>query len=288
MQQWVKNVFVFLPIFFAGRFSEPDFLYSSLWAFILFCLVASCVYVLNDLSDIEKDKLHPEKKNRPLPSGEINKNSARFFLIALLVLIVSLCYVLMQRDTINIESLVLLGIYFVINLAYSFGLKNVAILDVNLIAVGFLLRVIFGGEMTGLIVSKWALLLTYSLALVLALGKRRGEIIKLNAQNKTRKVLEEYNEQMLNISLAIVSSITIICYIMYTLSPEATAIFEGQGGVNYLFLSVIFVIMGILRYLQQSLVFNKTESPVKFLYTDWFLQLTIVAWVLLFAFILYF
>lgn len=281
VSQWIKNGFIFLPIFFAGQFLNKELLTSSFSAFFVFCFVASAVYVINDLSDVEKDKLHPEKRFRPIASGAISKNKAYIFLFVLI-----LSAAVLGGFTLNSKSLMLIGVYFLMNIGYSFGLKNIAILDINIVAIGFLIRVFVGGSSTDLVVSKWAILLTYGLAMILVLGKRRGELVKVSGNVDTRKVLNNYNLEMLNIALGIVASFTITSYVLYTLSDHAAKLYGN--GYDYLYLSVILVVMGIFRYLQQSIVFNKTESPTKYLYKDVFLQLIILSWVLFYGLVIYF
>ena len=277
VHQWIKNGFVFLPIFFAGEFLNTQLLFGAFLAFIAFSLTSSIVYILNDYKDIEKDKLHPVKKNRPLANGGISKRNALLLLIPLSAAIVCLA-----AFNFTLVSLIPLALYFILNLLYTFYLKVIAILDVAIIAVGFVLRVIFGGLVTSIFVSKWALLLTFSLALVLALGKRRGELI--STENEARPSLKGYNLPFIDTALTITVAITLVCYIMYTISPDVV---EGFGS-EYVYATTLFVLLGLLRYLQQTMVHEKTESPTKFVYTDIFVQLMIVCWVLSFVLIIYF
>ncbi len=276
VHQWVKNLFVFLPAFFAGRLLETTFFTESVIAFFLFSFTASIIYIINDYKDIEKDKLHPEKKHRPLASGAISKHTALLLLIPLVALVVIGAY-----SFLNIQAIVVLAAYFLMNLAYTFYLKNIPIVDVTIIALGFVFRVLFGGFVAVILVSKWALLLTFSLALILALGKRRGELVLM--PSNTRKALQGYTVEFLNIALTIAISITLVSYIMYAVSPEVIKNF----GSDYLYVTTLFVLMGLLRYLQQSVVFNKTESPTKFLYKDHFVQLMVFLWVVSFFVIIY-
>ncbi|WP_414826845.1 UbiA prenyltransferase family protein [Aureitalea sp. L0-47] len=277
VHQWVKNFFVFLPLFFSGRVLEQNLFLNALWAFFLFSLAASFIYVINDYRDIEKDKLHEVKRLRPLASGKISKSHAVVIAILLLVLLGLGCAFLFSPI-----QLIPLLVYIVLNLAYSWGLKNVAIVDVSIIAIGFVLRVLFGGITTGVVVSKWAFLLTFALALVLALGKRRGELMSTKAE--TRKALKGYNLQFIDTALVSSVTIVIVCYIMYSVSPEIAINFNFE----YVYATAFFVILGIFRYLQQTYVFNRTESPTQLVFKDHFLQLVIVLWILTFAGIIYF
>lgn len=275
--QWIKNTFVFLPTFFSGQILLGDVFLKTLIAFFLFSFTASLIYIINDYVDVEQDKLHPTKKNRPIASGKISKAFAKILMGVLLVVILGVGYFYFENYT-----LIPLAIYFVLNLAYSFGLKHIPILDVSIISIGFILRVVFGGLVTGIYVSKWAFLLTFFLALVLALGKRRGELIAINSTS--RKVLDGYNKEFLSAALVISVSITLVCYVMFSISDDVINTF----GTEYIYITTLFVIIAILRYLQLTFVFNKTESPTKVIYSDAFIQVMILLWIISFAVIIYF
>lgn len=278
VNQWVKNLFVFLPLFFSGNLFNIDLLIESFYGFLIFSFVASSIYIINDYVDIEKDKKHPEKKNRPLASGKISKQNA---FILFLVLLVLTCFLLWTFGTLQVAILV--GIYFLMNIAYSFKLKQVAILDVMIIAFGFLLRVFVGGYMTGILVSDWTILLVFDLALILALGKRRGELINADLQGVTRKSLDGYNLNFLNSALAITCTVAVICYMMFILSPETQSKFH-----HYIIYTFVFVFAAVLRYLQQTFVYAKTESPTKLIFKDHFIQLLIVLWGISYVLLIYF
>ena len=173
--------------------------------------------------------------------------------------------------------------YFLMNVAYTFKLKHVAIIDVCIIAIGFVLRVLAGGYATGIYISQWAILLTFVLALVLAIGKRRGELINAQISGKTRRALDGYNVQFADIALSISCTLAIVCYLMFTLSPEVQQKFHSR-----VFYTVIFVVFAFLRYLQQTLVYNKTESPTKIVYRDRYIQVTLVLWLAAFLLQIYF
>lgn len=278
VNQWVKNLFVFLPLFFSGNLFNIDLLIESFYGFLIFSFVASSIYIINDYVDIEKDKKHPEKKNRPLASGKISKQNA---FILFLVLLVLTCFLLWTFGTLQVAILV--GIYFLMNIAYSFKLKQVAILDVMIIAFGFLLRVFVGGYMTGILVSDWTILLVFDLALILALGKRRGELVNAELEGVTRKSLDGYNLNFLNSALAITCTVAVICYMMFILSPETQSKFH-----HYIIYTFVFVFAAVLRYLQQTFVYAKTESPTKLIFKDHFIQLLIVLWGINYVLLIYF
>jgi len=277
VKQWIKNLFVFLPLFFAGEFLNTNLLIGSVLAFFAFSFTSSIIYILNDLKDVEEDKLHPVKKDRPLAHGDISKRNALLLLVPL-----SLAVTLLAIFNFTLLSIIPLALYFVLNLLYTYFLKTIAIIDVAIIATGFVLRVIFGGLVTSIYVSKWALLLTFSLALVLALGKRRGELVSI--QSDARPSLNGYNLPFIDTALTITIAVTLVCYIMYTISPDVV----DRFGSEYVYTTTIFVLLGLLRYLQQTMVFNKTESPTKFVYKDVFIQIMIISWILSFVLIIYF
>lgn len=283
VEQWVKNLFVFLPLFFSGKFIDSNLFLQSVYAFFVFSLISSSIYIINDYSDIESDRKHPEKKNRPLASGAISKPSAIVIFI-LLLLLVGLLFVFGEYYfNINIwKFAVIISLYFVMNLFYTFRLKHVAIIDVCIIAIGFVLRIMAGGYATGIPISQWAIILTFILALVLALGKRRGELINAQISGRTRRALDGYNVQFADIALSISVTIGIISYLMYTVQPEVQEKFGRK-----IFYTFIFVVFAFLRYLQQTLVYNKTESPTKIVYKDRYIQITIILWMLSFVFLIY-
>lgn len=284
IEQWVKNLFVFAPLFFSSNLLNINLLGNSIFAFIVFSFAASCIYIINDYNDVEQDKRHPEKKNRPLASGEISKTRA-LYLLGLLILVEIVLFTTghfyFNQNLWKFAAII--GFYFLMNIAYTFKLKHVAIVDVCIIAVGFVLRVFAGGYITGIPISQWAILLTFVLALVLAIGKRRGELINAQISGKTRKSLDGYNVQFADIALSISVTLAIICYVMFTLSPEVQQKFHPR-----VFYTVIFVVFAFLRYLQQTLVYNKTESPTKIVYKDRYIQITLVLWLISFLLQIYY
>ncbi len=284
VEQWVKNLFVFGPLFFSGNITNYDLFVKSIFAFFIFSIAASSIYIINDYSDIESDRKHPEKRNRPLASGAISKTTAISVLAGLVILNAGLIFFCREHFSQNIwkfSSIIIF--YFLMNLAYTFKLKHVAIIDVCIIAIGFVLRVLAGGYITGIYISQWAVLLTFVLALVLAIGKRRGELINAQVSGKTRKALDGYNVQFADIALSISCTLAIVCYLMFTLSPEVQKRFHPR-----VFYTVFFVVFAFLRYLQQTLVYNKTESPTKIIYKDRYIQITLVLWVVVFLLQIYF
>lgn len=284
VEQWVKNLFVFVPLFFSGNITNVDLFLKSIFAFIVFSLTASSIYIINDYMDIDSDKKHPEKRNRPLASGAISKSVARIMFVVLILSVILITFFGGQYFHENYTKFaIIIGAYFVMNLLYTFKLKHVAIIDVNIIALGFVLRVLAGGYATELPISQWAILLTFVLAMVLAVGKRRGELINAQISGKTRKSLDGYNVQFADIALCICVTLAIICYLMFTLSPEVQERFHPR-----VFYTVFFVMFAFLRYLQQTLVYNKTESPTKIVYKDHYIQITLILWLMAFLLQIYY
>lgn len=277
-EHWVKNMFLFIPAFFAARLNEPVVLRHAVLGFVAFCLIASAVYVLNDMVDAPQDRNHPDKNRRPIASGAIRIPQAIVILVLLLFLGTALSAYL------STDMLVFTMLYFMVNLFYSFSLKHIAIIDVSLIGLGFLLRVFAGGAVTGVAVSQWLIVLTFLLALILGLAKRRGEYVIAMGENNFRKALEGYNLPFLDVSITVCSTVAVVSYLMYCFSPEVTE----RMGSSQIYFTAFFVILGILRYLQLTLVFNKTESPTRALLRDLFLQLVLLAWIGSFAWLLYF
>lgn len=281
--QWVKNMFVFLPLFFSGSIFDSHLFLKSIFAFFVFSFTASSIYIMNDYSDIESDRKHPDKCHRPLASGTITKNIALAILGLLMVSVCGLIFYGSSYFGINLwKFAAIIGFYFIINIAYTFHLKHVAIIDVCIVSLGFVLRVLAGGYATGIPISQWAILLTFVLALVLALGKRRGELVNAQISGKTRKALDGYNVQFADIALSISVTLAIVSYLMFTVQPEV----QERFGLK-IFYTVLFVVFAFLRYLQQTLVYNKTESPTKIIYKDRYIQLTVFLWIITFLFLIY-
>lgn len=277
-KHWVKNAFLFIPLFFAGEIFNTTKLLHLLVAFIAFSLIASSIYIINDYKDIEADKQHPVKCKRPLASGAISK-SAALLLFALCVLAGTAAAFCVSEKFAFIS-----GIYFVLNLLYCFGLKNISILDIMILSTGFVLRVKSGGVAADLAISEWLMIMIFLLALFMAIAKRRDDIlIKQDSGKEMRKAAKGYNMDFLNVMLALVSAVIIVCYLMYSISPETQVRFHTYR----LYYTTLFVIGGLLRYLQITYVDNNTGSPTKILYKDRFIQLTILLWVLSFYVIIY-
>lgn len=276
--QYIKNLFIFSPLFFAAKIAEVHLLANAAIAFVAFSLTASAIYVFNDYIDIEDDSRHPQKKDRPLASRAISKPQAVIIMLVLFILGSVLMTSVLPKAT-----GVLLA-YVIMNIAYSLKLKHIAILDVTTVAIGFVLRLFIGSVVTGIPLSMWIVVMTFLLALFMTLAKRRDDVlIYLNTGKKMRKVIDGYNLQLLNTSMAIMASVVIVAYTIYTTSPEVVARINSQ----YLYLTSLFVILGIMRYLQIAFVLQDSGSPTKIVLKDRFMQIIIVGWILTFAWIIY-
>ena len=276
-QQYVKNGFLFMPLFFSLRIDDIHLLWRTLVAFVLFSAIASSVYILNDISDINEDKAHPIKKHRPLASGAVSKRLAMSIMFVLLVFGEVAAFLL---D--HVFFFILSG-YFLINLAYSLILKHVSILDITIIAAGFVLRIYAGAIIVDVPVSMWIVLMTFLLALFLALAKRRDDVLLAADGRQIRKNIDGYNLEFVSASMVIMAAVVLVSYILYTVSPDVQARFHS----HYLYATAFFVVLGILRYLQLALVYNNTANPTDIVLRDRFLQAAIGCWLASFALIAY-
>jgi decaprenyl-phosphate phosphoribosyltransferase len=280
VKQWVKNLFLFIPSFFAGHIFETRELFLVLLGAVAFSFVASGVYVINDYRDREVDRIHPKKKFRPLASGEVKTGTAWVLMFTLITA------GLLLAGAVNIIFFYLLAAYLVLNLGYSFGLKHVPILDLFIVSLGFLIRVYSGGVIAGLEITHWLSLMILLLALFLILAKRRDDLL-INGKNKNgaviRKSTAKYNLTYINSCITLLSAVMIVAYIMYTVSPEVTERFQS----DYLFITTIFVIAGIMRYLQIVFVEKNSGSPTNIFIKDKFILGTIVCWIISFYIIIY-
>lgn len=275
--QYTKNLFIFLPAFFSGRILQAAIWTEGIIAFGVFCLAASAVYIFNDIKDIEEDRAHPRKKNRPLACGKVSLKQATLVMMVLwtLVGLIAYCWPVLLAPV---------AIYFILNILYSYKLKHIAIIDVTVIAIGFVIRLMVGSLIADIPLTRWIVVMTFLLAVLLGLAKRRDDlIIGQNGPELKRKSIDGYNLEFINVSMASMSGVIIVAYVMYTLSPEIGAKFKSDK----LYLTTLFVVLGILRYLQITYVENKSGSPSELLLHDRFLQIVLICWMATFGFILY-
>ena len=277
VKHYIKNILIFLPIIFGKQIFRIDLDIKVLCGFIAYCLVSSIIYIINDMKDIQLDKQHPKKCKRPLAAGEITPKEASaliIFLFLLVVCIITICHF-------PIGAILVLSTYFLLNIAYSIELKNKPIIDIIILVAGFVLRVIFGAQITGINVSNWLYLTIMALSFYLALGKRRNEMIKIAEQGKeeTRKVLKYYNKDFLDKNMYMFLGATIIFYALWCSSPVIP-------NNEYLIWTIPFVIAIFMKY---SLIIEKDSygDPVEVLLHDKTLILLVLIYAFIMALILY-
>lgn len=276
--QYVKNIFILLPAFFAFKLHDPGVIWNAVWAFAAFSLLASSIYIFNDWNDRDEDRRHPQKCCRPIASGRVGTKAA--FLSFALFLVSGLITAAWAVP----EILYFLGTYFLLNIAYSLKLKHQSVIDVAIIAIGFVIRLFAGAAATGVVLSHWIIVMTFLLALFLALAKRRDDVlIQASTEQTPRKVIDGYNLKFLDASMVMTASIVILAYILWSMSSDVPEKFSNPNT----YLTALFVVLGIMRYLQISLVEERSGNPTKILLKDTFLQLTLIGWVGSFVWILY-
>jgi 4-hydroxybenzoate polyprenyltransferase len=277
-RQWTKNVFVFAAVAFGQRLYDQSAVVWSLAAFIIFCLVSSSVYIVNDIVDAEQDRQHPTKRRRPIASGRLPLSLAVPAAIFLSAFGIALSL------AINIYFTLIAAIYLVLNLLYSFSLKHVVILDVLLVSLFFVLRAAAGAAAINVEISHWLLICTLLLALFIALSKRRHELVLLEANASAHRAsLTEYSPYLLDQMIAVVTASTVMAYILYTVDSRTVAEF----GTTWLMATVPCVIYGVLRYLY--LVHQKGEGgdPDRIILSDRPFLVNLLVWVGIVAVVIY-
>jgi len=281
-EHYTKNMFIFLPLFFGGQLLRVSALLPCVVAFISFSLAASSIYCLNDIIDVDADKLHPQKRKRSIASGTVSVKTAYTMMATCLLLSMGVLFFWGGDKKYALISLILF--YYVMNFAYCVRLKQYAIIDVVVISIGFVLRVFVGGTASGIECSEWIIIMTFLLALFLAFAKRRDDVILyINTGVSNRKNTYQYNLEFINQVMTVVATVAIVAYIMYTLSPEVINYYNSK----HLYISAVFVLTGIIRYLQLTIVDSKSGSPTMILLRDRFIQCAIVGWITMFLVIIY-
>ena len=280
--QWVKNSFVLAPLFFAKGAFQPEPIARAFAGMGLFCLLAGAVYCMNDLMDVEADRLHPVKRNRPIAKGQVPESIAKLATVVLLLAAISGGLAISWAFLLTALS------YFVLNLAYSLKLKKIAYLDVGVIALGFVLRVLGGGFATGVHVTPYLFACTALLALFLGFGKRRHELSVASAKSdsaakKQRKALDGYTEKGLDVALALTSVFTFLTYLAYSLDEKTQAFFQAP----WLWMTSIFVFFGVWRFF--FLVRNRpdSESPTQEMLSDGPFVANILLWIAVMGWAIY-
>ena len=257
--QWIKNLFVFIPLVYSRNLFHTDYLIQSLTAFFIFCLLSSVVYVINDIVDAEADRHHPLKKNRPIAAGKIS--NANGITIAFVLFAVVLFLSVYTNSMFKIFAL----LYLVINIFYTFKLKHMVLLDIFSIAAGFMIRVTAGALIISVEISSWLILTTMFLSLFLAVMKRRSELVVAgNEQASTRKVLEYYSTNFIDQMATIAAAGVIISYALYTVSIRTITVFQTE----HLIYTTPFVVFGIFRYMFLVINQNKGENTTEIMVTD--------------------
>lgn len=276
--QWTKNLFIFLPLFFFLQIHHPFILAKAGLAFILFCMLTGGIYILNDYFDVDDDRLHPKKKMRPLAAGLISGQKALFLCAALSA------SALLGSWFLSFFMFLFGLAYMGINILYTIKLKHIPIIDIFIIGSGFVTRIFIGGVVTGVKIYPWIVVMTFLLALFLALGKRRDDVLSfIDSCEKPRESIDGYTLIFIDSCMMALASVTIVSYLMYTMSYEIITKFK----TNHLYLSTVFVVLGIMRYLQITMVEKRSGSPTEILLKDLFIQVSIIGWIVTFGVLIY-
>lgn len=274
VKQWMKNIFIFAPLIFSHHLLNIQDITKTVTVFFAFSLISVLVYIINDIHDCKQDAIHPEKKSRPIASGTVSKSQALITGIILFIAGISIAF-LAKRPQVIITLLA----YLIINMLYTFFLKQIAILDVFIIAVGFCIRVIIGAVAIDVQPSQWIISTTFAISLVLGFGKRRHELLSLKQEAvEHREILGEYTPRLLDIMIAVSSSITAISYMFYTM----------ESGISKLFYTFPLVLYALFRYLYLIYDKNKGGKPEEDLINDKGIIITVILWGLMIIGILYY
>lgn len=266
VKQWIKNFFVFGALIFSYSFLDINKVIMAIVAFILFCLASSTVYIMNDILDVEKDKVHPKKKFRPIACGRISVKEGLIIMLIIFIATFVVSYSISKSLT------VILGIYIINNILYSFKVKHIVILDVISIAFGFILRVIAGGVAIGVGVSHWIVLCTFFISLFLGFEKRSNELCKLEGQaNKHREILDEYSKELLSEFINVSLTCTLVTYALYTFFAY---------NHSYMMVTNIFVVYGLFRYKYLVTKLGIGGSPTEAIIADKSIIINVVLWAL--------
>ena len=279
--QWAKNIFILLPMFFGGALTDIHSAQMAMMAFFAYSFAASAIYCYNDIIDVEDDRKHSEKCHRPIASGALSV--AQGYVIMALMMVLSAVIIALMGDRALLVGSVVVA-YFILDILYCRLLKHYAIVDVCVLSFGFVLRILAGGFATDITPSNWLVMMTFLLTLFLAFAKRRDDVVRmLKTGEAPRHNTERYNLTFINQAVTITAAVTVVSYIMYTVSPAVTQ----RIGSDYVYLTSVFVILGLLRYMQLTLVDEKSGDPTKMLYSDHFLQLVIAMWFASYLIIIY-
>ena len=275
-KEWVKNLFVFIPLFFTPEKLSLNNVLLNCIVFIAFSFIASAVYIFNDINDKELDALHTSKKNRPIASGLISIKTAYFLYFFFIIIGLFLAW--------YSKSIIIVFIYLIINILYSIKLKHIAIIDISIVSLGFVLRIFAGAIALNIILTHWLVLIVYLLSMMLALGKRKDEINKIEQlEIQTRPSLEGYNNKFIDACLILFLTSTFMAYLLYVSSPEFALKFQNK----FLYITSFPVLLGLLKYMQLVFVLNKASSPTKIIWENRIIQGIILIWCLMFVIMIY-
>lgn len=273
--QWIKNIFVLLAVFFGGKM-----LYSECWlplleSFAIFCAASSAVYCLNDVIDSKADAANPAKRQRPVAAGKVSKAGALTLSALLAAGSIAAAFAL------GTEPGFIISAYLALNLLYCFGLKRVPLLDVAIIALGFELRLMMGSAAGSVVLSSWIVIMVFLLTYFLGMAKRRSELLR--EREHRRQSVRGYTKEYIDLVLTLLAAIMIVAYIIYTVQPTTVA----QFGTDKLYVSALFVLGAMLRYMQIAVVNQATGSPTKVFYRDKIIIANVVCWLLCFVIAIY-
>ncbi len=287
-EQWVKNVFVVVPLIFSKNLFNISLFSGSLLTFVSFCCAASSIYLINDIADRDLDRIHPVKKNRPIASGAVSIFEGWI----LAVILICASFIFLCVGNVHLAAAVPIFLYIGINLLYSFRLKKVVLIDVFVIAAGFILRILAGGYAIDVKISNWLIMTTLFISIFLGIAKRRSEFVHINngAENSmseggtsTRKVLQDYDLSLIDQILSISAASVIIAYALYTVSQRTVAAFQTEA----LIFTTVFVVYGIFRYLYLIHRLGLGESPTSALLRDRSMVVNIVLFIISLVGIIY-
>lgn len=271
IDNWIKNLLILLPCFFAKKITNYSILIDVIIAAIIFSLLASSVYIINDLIDAPKDRNYPSKKNRPIAAKTISVRNAIIILVIVILVTSGLSWIYLNRG-----EILLLGFYLLFNLLYSLFLKNILIIDFFAIPIFFEIRLFYGGFVSEVVLSHWLILIVFFFATLIAIGKRRDDILILESTKaNTRNTAKYYTIQFLDAMVLITSSLLVFIYIIYSISDWVC-----QNYSHYFFLSDLFVVMCLSKYLHSVFVENKSGDPIKLIFRDYFILSCLTLWLL--------
>lgn len=269
VKQWYKNLLVFAPLLFGDLLFSTDVLFPVIDAVLIFCMISGIIYILNDINDKDRDSYHPKKKKRPLPSGLITVREALFIVIILLL------FTIIGLIPTNHLFLAVIGLYVVQNIAYTFWLKNIVIVDVIVIGIGFVLRVLAGCIAANVLLSPWLFTAAFLLALLLGFSKRYSEMVVIESASAHRPVLNEYNTNVLQAYLILSATSTLIVYLIYAINGTQTP---------YFVLTIPFAVYGIFSFLSKSLISGLDPDD---LLKDYTFLTNLILWFTMVVFVLY-